>query len=107
MKTQGDSIQEGRSRKLQSDWVYVNTFKNGDTTPTVKDLKIHMCGTSVVTITDFDDGYDGQEIKIKGHGNTTIANNANIKTNTGGNKVLVVTKVYTFTLFLGVWYENE
>ena len=62
--------------------------------------------TSAVTITSFTGGSEGQEIKILGDGFTTIANNSSIKTNTGANKLLQALKIYTFTLCLGVWYEN-
>jgi hypothetical protein len=84
---------------------YVRKFKDGDTTPSVKDVKKCKCGTTVVTITDFDDAQDGQEIFILGNANTTVSHNANIKTNTGANKVLAADKVYIFVNFNGVWIE--
>lgn len=82
-------------------------FVVGDTTPSVLNQDYWECmNTGAVTITQFEYGYNLQTLKILGDGFTTIANNANIKTNTGANKLLAVNKVYTFTLFNGVWVEN-
>lgn len=85
----------------------VDTFKV-TATPSVKSLKRFISCGSVITITNFVGGADGQEIKILGDGNTTIANNANISTNTGANKLLALNKVYTFTYFQSknIWAED-
>lgn len=102
-----DDVIFDRAQRTIPDIAYVETFISGDTTPSVKDLLLFKCNTGVVSITNFDDGFDGQSIKIKGHANTTIVNGTPIKTNTGANKVLNATRVYTFTLFDNVWYEDE
>jgi hypothetical protein len=57
-------------------------------------------------VTNFTHGQEGQEIKILGDGQTTLDFGASIKTNTGVDKLLLVNKVYTFTLFNNVWIEN-
>ncbi len=86
-------------------------FTDGDTTPAVAGKTICRLGYSTdVTITDFDDGAEGQVIRLiktYGAGTVTIANNANIVTNTGSNKAMVSNRVYTFVHVLGVWYEND
>lgn len=56
-------------------------FVDGDTTPSVKAGDKFRTNNSVAkTITQFDDGENGQEIKIiAGDGNTTINNGGNFK----------------------------
>jgi len=77
-------------------------------TPSVKNLKYFKgTNTGPVTVTQFTYGQEGQSIRIVGDGQMTITNGANIKTNTGANKLLAANIVYTFTRMAGVWYENE
>lgn len=62
----------------------VDTFTDLDTTPSVTGHKIWKTNTSVVTITNFDDAYDGKELTIIFvNSNVTIKSNSNIKL-TGG-----------------------
>lgn len=65
-------------------------------------------GGSVVTVTNFVGGSDGQRLVIQGDGATTISNNANIKTNTGANKLLAVNRIYVFYYSDTdhIWYEH-
>lgn len=86
---------------------FVGQFVNADTTPSVMDCGAWICGTSVVTITNFDDGQEGQVIKIVGNANTTITHGTNIFTNTGANKALADNIVYTFMMIDSIWYEDE
>ena len=79
-----------------------------DTTPSVKNHRKWIANNAgATTVTQFDDGQNGQEIKILGDGFTTVANNANIKTNTAANKLLAANKVYTFVKFGTLWVEEE
>lgn len=110
------------ARILQEDIIYqglvtflvlprenVDTFKKTQTTPSVRNVRVFITiNTAATTITNFIGGADGQEIKILGDGFTTIANNANINTNTGANKLLVANKVYRFTYFQSknLWAED-
>lgn len=81
-------------------------FVAGATTPTVEAHNVWIANSiAPVTITNFLKGAFGQNIYILGDGFTTIANNANIKTNTGANKLLATNMFYMFTFFNGVWYE--
>lgn len=82
-------------------------FGIGVTTPVVSDCEYWICGGTVVTITNFLKAIDGQQLNILGDGNTTIAANANIITNTGVNKLLLVDVIYRFTLINNVWIEDE
>lgn len=84
----------------------VGTFIAGDTTPSVKNVRVWKSAGTVVTVTDFDDGAVGQALFILGDGDTTISHNANIKTNTGANKLLAADRLYIFVHIDGVWYEN-
>jgi hypothetical protein len=84
----------------------VGTFVAGDTTPSVENVEFWKCQGTVVTITDFDNGATTQVIFVLGDGDTTISHNANIKTNTGANKLLAADRLYIFVHIEGVWYEN-
>ena len=92
---------------LQLPKVFKGTLKPGSATPSVKHLEVMIAAnTAPLTITNFPDGQDGQTIRIFGEGQTTVANNANIVTNTGANKLLAANKFYRFTLHNKVWYED-
>lgn len=83
---------------------YVGSLIKSNATPSVRNLTRLRAGGVAVTITDFKDGQDGQTIKILGDGLTNVASNANIVRGAGG--VLTSDRVYTFTNFGGVWYED-
>lgn len=79
-----------------------------DTSPNVFGRSVLRCVNTVpVTIIRFDNGSPYQIIKVLGEGQTTVQNNAVIKTNTGANKLLASNRIYTFTYVSGVWYEDE
>lgn len=85
----------------------VDKFKPADTTPSVLNINLWIANNSgAVTITQFDDGADGQRIVILGDGFTSVANNAKIKTSTGAAKLLAANSIYRFTYILNVWYED-
>ena len=87
--------------------VNVTTTKSS-TTPTVSNINFMKCAnTTPISISNFLGGAQGQMLRLLGDGNTTIVNGTTIKTNTAANKLLSSTKVYTFTYWSGVWYENE
>lgn len=82
-------------------------FKASDTTPSVLNHKYWIANnTGAVTVTDFDEGAECQEIIILGDGFTTVANGTPIKTNTGANKLLAVNRVYRFVRFNSIWVEQ-
>lgn len=76
-----------------------------DTTGTTFLVLVHGSPT---TITNFTGGYSGKTLRLlpANNPNVTIKNNATINTNTGADKLLDANKVYTFTNYNGVWYEN-
>lgn len=84
---------------------FVGAFVSGDVTPSVLNAKVWK-STGNAVVTDFDNGMEGQEISILGNGTITVSHNANIKTNTGANKVLAANRLYRFVLIDGVWYEQ-
>ena len=87
---------------------YVSDIIAGDTTPTVLNCKLFtLQNAAPLSVTYFDDGAEGQTIKLLGDGFTTIVNGAALKVNIGANKLLLANIIYTFTLINGVWYENE
>lgn len=57
-------------------------------------------------VTNLTGGRNGVSVSFLGDSNTTIKNNTAIKTNTGFDKLLVTNKVYRFTPFAGIWYED-
>lgn len=86
----------------------ISSVEIGITTPNVLNReRIKFQNTGAVTVTNFLDGQEGQEITIKGDGFTTITHGSLIKTSTGANKLLSATKVYRFVRFGGVWIEQD
>lgn len=87
------------------------TFTDGDATPSVGGGNLFLASNSApTTITNFDGGMEGQEITIDfANGNTTIANNANIKIQ--GSLVPSVTmptnSQIKFKSRSSVWYETN
>lgn len=69
--------------------------------------RIKFLNVAPVTVTDFLNGQEGQAITLYGDGQTTIANNSTVKTNTGANKLLATLKTYSFTRFSSVWVEQD
>lgn len=87
----------------------VNTFAGAATTPSIYGSKTWRTNNSVpTTITNFMDGQPGDERTIwSGDANTTIANNANIRTKSGANIVMTATDVRTFATIDGLlWRET-
>lgn len=91
---------------------YVGRLRKGSTTPSVINvLEWIAVNTVAISVTNFVDGQVGQTINILGDGFTTIVNGGKIITNTAANKLLLVNKVYTFTLRelvagTRIWYER-
>lgn len=74
------------------------------TTPSVKNVKRHICVNTVpTTITQFNNGQEGQEIQVLGDGQTTVKNNANISTLSGADTLLTLGRLFKFTMFNGIW----
>lgn len=85
----------------------VNNSRFTSVTPNVANISFVLAGAiAPITITNLLKGSDFQSLGILGDGFTTMANNANIKTNTGANKLLAANKVYRFTHIDNVWYED-
>jgi hypothetical protein len=72
----------------------LDSFTDGDTTPSVKDSSggrgvFATLNTGATTITNLDDGYDGQRVTIKASdANTTIQNNANLVLSAGADLIM-------------------
>lgn len=86
--------------------LYESKVNSGVTTPNVDNVDLLILSGVAVIVTDFKKGYNNQWLRILGDGSTTIANNANIKTNTGANKLLLANVIYRFTYYNKVWYED-
>ena len=86
-------------------------FADGDTTPSVKPYEMHHCNfnfanTNPTTVTDFDDGLEGQIIRVTAYNtNTTIQNGTNIWTASGSDITSVAWKMYCFQYRAGYWYQ--
>jgi len=102
--TQEEIIESPKTHNVL-DYEYVKHMSGA--TPSVENIRFFKgTNTGAVTVTQFEDGQQGQVIKILGDGQMTITHGANIKTNTAANKLLAANKVYTFTRIDNVWYEN-
>jgi hypothetical protein len=68
---------------------------------------LFICRNSgATTLTSIKGISDYVTYRILGDGNTTIPNNTLIKTNTGANKLLAANKIYRFTSYQNVLYED-
>ena len=77
-----------------------------DTTPSVLNLlRIKFNNSVAITVTDFLDGQDGQQITILGDGITTLQHNTRINTITANNYLLAANTTYLFTYYDGVWIQ--
>ncbi len=91
----------------------VGTFSADDLTPSVSGgVSFLTNNASAKTITQFDDGVNGQIINIiAADDNTTIASNANIKHNAGSERVMgqydVAKFIHNGTLWVGAGYEQN
>ena len=85
------------------------TFGSSDTTPSVKTGNVWRANNgSTTTITQFDDGIDGQQIVILfTNSNTTIQENANIKLSGGTNFVGTAEDILCLVKVNAVWYEKS
>lgn len=100
------NVLHGLGGRVGADFI---TFGSGDTTPTVAGGKNFDTQGTTVTITDFDDGIEGQEISIYfDDGNTTIAHSASvIELKSGSNYLGSAGDVLKLLLRGGVWYETN
>lgn len=83
-------------------------FANNDTTPSVKYWKnFAFNNTSPTSVTNFDDGVDGQEIVLRGSANTTIVYNASLIRTKGSVNITGLTPNHLigFKRITGVWFE--
>ena len=84
-----------------------STLAPSDTTPEVYMNEYWICAnTGAVSVTNFTKYTRNQRLHLLGDGNTTVVNGSTIRTNTGANKLLAANKVYVFTNFNNVWYED-
>lgn len=81
----------------------VDTTTDLDTTPSVLNrVQIRVANSQATTITNLDDGVDGQAVDLlMADGNTTIADNATIK---GTGSAYAADAWYRFRRYDGVWY---
>lgn len=87
----------------------VNTFAGGAATPSIYGSTLWQTNNTVpTTITNFLDGGSGKAFTLwSGDANTTIQNNANIRTKSGANIVMTATDVRTFATANGtLWRET-
>lgn len=86
--------------------VYESLINAGNTTPSVDNIDLLILSGVATIIINFTKGYNNQYLRVLGDGVSTISNNVNIKTNTGANKILAIRKIYRFTYYNKVWYED-
>lgn len=84
------------------DW---NTFGSGDSTPSVWSSKFYEVSGST-TITDFDNGVEGQLIFVKGNSSVKIANSASINLANNADMTPPIDRVLSFVCdSSGNWWE--
>ena len=82
------------------------TFADADAAPSVSGGNLFKtANTGATTITQFDDGVDGQVIRILIDANTTIQNNANIKNRSGANVTGAANITESYVRISGAWYQ--
>jgi len=82
------------------------TFPAADTTPSVNQYGFFKTGDASV-YTNFINQVPGQPLEILATYAATLADGANIKTNTGVDKVMEINKIYKLRDNNGIWYEDE
>lgn len=83
------------------------TFTASDATPSVAGAEVFSTANALATtITQFDDGFDGQNITVKVDANTTVQHNANIKLAGGVDYVGTANDTITLVRISSVWYEK-
>jgi hypothetical protein len=104
------TIKQGVDVLIRTNKRFVSKIQPNLATPSVKDLEhIILSHAIATTVTNFKNGRDGQPLNVVStNGNATIANNANIVTNTGANKLLTTNLVYRFHYLkaTGKWHED-
>jgi hypothetical protein len=94
-----------RSNILPTQFIIKLTL--GSTTPSVSNVtRAKAINVAPITITNFTNGQEGQEIQILGDGNTTFADNLSIKTLAAADTLMVFNKIYKFTMFDSIWIEH-
>lgn len=85
----------------------VIAFANADTTPSVKNGHAFVVSNSGgTTITNFDDGIDGQQITLSFlDSNTTIQHNANVRLSGGSNFGATSNDTISLVFYNNLWYE--
>ena len=95
-----ENIVEAPRRELKLPVRYVLIPPKLATKVNVENIeKVKFINTAPVTVTEFTNIQDGQTLFILGDGQTTLANNTKIVTNTGANKLLVNGLVHVFVVF--------
>lgn len=86
----------------------VESFTDADATPSVATGQVayQTANTGATTITDFDDGYEGQTILVVLDANTTVdmSANSNIRGNTGSDFAAAANDAIRCTLVGTTWY---
>lgn len=105
-----DTVDLGINISRRNTWDVVKTFTNADTTPSVAGAGGHIFKTNnsgATSITDFNDGYDGQEIVILFRdANTTIVDGTPIVLATGADLTGGVDDVLRLVSDGTTWFES-
>jgi hypothetical protein len=86
----------------------IGIYTDGDTTPSVVGTNVLVItNAGAVTITNFDDGFSGQEVTLQfSDANTTIQDNANVQLSSGANFVSTANDTLTLIKSGSVWFEK-
>jgi len=102
----GETIQQGARTPIAPDKIFPILSK-GQTAINVSESNVIVfLNTGPLTVLNFTGGQVGQEIKLLGDGNTTLANNANIQTASGADELLADGAFVSLLLYNGIWFEQ-
>lgn len=106
-----ETTQLAPTTKFVDDASFVATLKPV-VEPSVRAINIFRASGATLTIINFINGSDAQQIMILGDGTTTVANNTRIKTLSGANTLLALGKIFKYIAIsdpvtkLLIWYEH-
>jgi len=86
---------------------FYNQLTQNTTTPSVKNVqRVKAANIAPITLTNFTDGQEGQEIIVKGDGFTSVDISSTLAP-TGGLHLLDANAIYRFVLLDGIWHESN
>lgn len=107
-QVQHERIIETPERRLVLPISLVGKILRAETTPSVKNVEHWIAqNASAVTITNFMEGQEGQNLFILGDGQTTLQHGGNIVTLSGADTLLAADKMYQLKRMNNKWFQIQ